>query len=183
MFITSPLTEEHHFRQALERVQRRWGTVDIVINLADQPCLGLFETSNDADWRWTFERNLLTVVHGCKAAISVMKRQGSGHLLNITTQAARLPQTNLALTSSLQGAVVTLSETLQAELAPLNIRVQLACVDFFDGFVSGEPRAQTPLDSARFERMQNHGLSSDQIAARIINRLSKKNFLILTHQE
>lgn len=183
MFIKSRLEEEFHFRQVLERVQRRWGQVDIVVNLAIAPCLGLFETSNDDDWQWTFEHNLLAVARGCKATISLMKRQGHGRLLNITTQAARLPQPSLAITSSLQGAVVSLSEALQAEMAPLNIRVQLACVDFFPDLFDGEPRAQTPLDAARFERLQNHTLTVDQVAKAIFTGIKGKDFLILTHSE
>lgn len=183
MFIKSRLEEEIHFRQALERVQRRWGQIDIVVNLATAPCLGLFETSNDDDWKWAFEHNLAAVTRGCKAAISLMKRQGHGHILNITTQAARMPQPSLAITSSVQGAVVALSETLQAELAPLNIRVQLCCVDFFPDLFNGEPRAQTPLDGARFERLQNHSLSADQVAKAVFNGLKEKDFLILTHRE
>nr|UVT38054.1 hypothetical protein MERC5_00015 [uncultured bacterium] len=182
MFINSPLTQEHHYRQALERVQRRWGEVNTVINLADQPCLGLFETSTDADWQWTLEHNLLAVAHGCKAAISAMKRQHSGQLLNITTQTARLPHPGLALTSALQGAVVALTESMQAELAPLGIQVQLACVDFFDGLVPAPPRALTPLDEARFERASNTSLNIDEVAGEIIRGLKRKDFLILTHK-
>ena len=132
-FISTPLVKETHYRDAIERVQRRWGRVDTVINFATQSCLGLFESSSDADWRWSYDNNLATVTHGAKAAISVMKRQGHGQILNITTQAARIPQPGLALVSALQGAVVNLSEALQAELAPLGIDVRLACVDAFDG--------------------------------------------------
>lgn len=181
MFIQSPLTQESHYRHALERVQRRWGEVNTVINFADAPCLGLFETSTDADWQWTFDNNLLAVTHGCKAAISAMKRQGAGQLLNITTQAARLPHPGLALTSAVQGAVVALSESMQAELAPLGIQVKLACVDFFEGLVTATPRALTPLDGARFERMPNHSLHIDAVAEKIIRGLGRKDFLILTH--
>lgn len=181
MFISSPLTQESHYRQALERVQRRWGEVNTVINLADQPCLGLFETSTDADWQWTYEHNLLAVSHGCKAAISAMKRQGSGRLLNITTQSARLPQPGLALTSAMHAAVAALSEAMQAELAPLGIQVQLACVDFFTGLQEETPRALTPLDGARFERLMNASLSIDEVAAEILRGLKRKDFLIWTH--
>ncbi len=183
MFIHSELTSENQYRQTLTRVQRRWGQVDTVINLADQPCAGLFETSSDADWQWAFERNLLSVKHGCKAAVSMMKQQGYGHLLNITTQAARLPQPNIALTSALQAAVVALSESIQAELAPLDIRVQLACVDFFPAFINGEPRALTPLDGARFKRLMNKSMSSDAVAKSIFRGMRGKGFLILTHKE
>jgi NAD(P)-dependent dehydrogenase (short-subunit alcohol dehydrogenase family) len=184
MFIKSPLAEENHFRHVLERVQRRWGQVDTVINLADQPCLGLFETSSDDDWHWAIKHNLSTVAHGCKAAISLMKRQGHGQLLNITTQAARLPQPGQALTSAVQGAVVSLTETLQAELSPLGIDVRLACIDYVEGLLpKGAPRAQTPLDAARFERQKNSDQTLDQTAATIFRGLQHRDFLILTHKE
>lgn len=182
MFIASPLKEEVHYRYALQRAKRRWGQVDTVINLADMPCVGLFETSNDDDCHWTFEHNFMSVARGCKAAISLMKKQGHGRLVNITSQAARLPQPNLALSSSIQGAVVSLSESLQAELSRLDIRVQIACLDFFAGS-STEMRAQTPLDKARFGRMENHDLSGDEVAAKVFRGLDKNTFLILPHKQ
>lgn len=181
-FISSPLTKESHYRDVIERIHRRWGRVDTVINFAVDSCLGLFESSSDADWRWTYDNNLLAITRGNKAAISLMKRQGHGQILNITTQAARIPQPGLALASALQGAVVNLSETLQAELAPLDIDVRLACVDAFDGLTQQPARAQTPLDTARYERKLNRSMSMDDIAAAILKGLASNEFLILTHK-
>lgn len=182
MFISSPLKNEAHHRHAIERVQRRWGHIDTVINVATLPCLGLFETSNDDDWQWLFSTSLLSVTHGCKAAISAMKRQQRGQLVNITSQTGRTPLPGQALTASMHGAIVSLTETLHAELAPLNVDVRLACVDYFDTLQSAAPRALTPLDQARFERLQNHTLSSDTIAASIIKWLTGSQFLLLPHK-
>lgn len=182
MFISSPLQSEAHYRQAIERVQRRWGRIDTIINMATLPCLGLFETSNDDDWQWIFNNSLLAVSHGCKAAISAMKRQQHGQLVNLTSQTGRMAQPGQALTASIHGAIVNLTEALQAELAPLNIDVRLACVDYFDALHPATPRALTPLDQARFERLQNHNLSPDAIAQRTIKWLTGSQFLLLTHK-
>lgn len=181
-FIHSHLKNETQFRQAAERVQRRWGKIDTIINLADKPCLGLFETSSEDDWDWTFQNNLMTVVRGCKVATSILKRQGHGRVVNITTQAARIPQPGLALTSSLQGAVVNLSESLQAELSPLGIEVRLICVDLFDGLLSEPPRTHTPIDAARFERQLNTDIGIDKVAAAVFKGMEGDEFLTLTHK-
>lgn len=181
MFIHNPLASEQDYRHALDRVKRRWGRLDSVINFASHPSPGLFETATDADWQQAFEHNLLSCAHACKAATHLMKRQGHGQLVNVTLEAGRLTQPGQLVSGALQAGVVSLTEGLQGELAPLGIEVRLACVAACDGLVAAAS-PQTPLDNARYQRQLDQSRDLEQIAADIFIGLKKKEFLILTHK-
>jgi NAD(P)-dependent dehydrogenase (short-subunit alcohol dehydrogenase family) len=77
------------------------------------------------DWRWALDVNVWGVIHGIKAFVPTMLAQGDeGHVVNTSSGnggIAPLPGTPIyALTKS---AVVTLSESLYAQLDALGARV------------------------------------------------------------
>jgi short-subunit dehydrogenase len=72
--------------------------------------------------------NLLGVVHGCRLFGAQMVERGEGgHLVNLASLAAFLPQRNLPAYSTTKAAVLMLSECLRAELGEHGIGVSAIC--------------------------------------------------------
>ncbi|MFT3863280.1 MAG: SDR family NAD(P)-dependent oxidoreductase [Solirubrobacterales bacterium] len=71
---------------------------------------------DENDWRWVLEVNLWGVVHGIRAFVPHLVRQGSGHVVNTASDAALHPVAGLAPYAVSKHAVVSLTECLRADL-------------------------------------------------------------------
>lgn len=183
-FVECDVRREQDLRRAVDRVIRRWQQLDVMVNNAGVAGAGLFEAVPLADWEWLLDINLLGTVRGCRAAITPMKRQRSGHIVNIASMAALTPPPAMASYNATKAAVVNLSETLRAELAPEGIHVSVVCPSFFRTNLGESLRAPDPLTRARFERLMEHNdVTAEQIAARVLKAVEQKQFLILPHPE
>jgi short-subunit dehydrogenase len=71
------------------------------------------------------------MVYGCHSFIPRMRAQGSGYILNVASAAGLLSMMEMAPYNTSKAAVISLSETLKAELAPHRIGVTVLCPMFF----------------------------------------------------
>jgi NAD(P)-dependent dehydrogenase (short-subunit alcohol dehydrogenase family) len=121
--------------QAVEALARAtddaFGGVDLVVNNAGIAATGLVGELPLEVWRRLMDVNLWGVIHGCHAFVPRLRRQGSGHVLNIASAAGLVHAPNLAAYNMSKAAVVALSETLYAEVHPLGLGVTVACPTFF----------------------------------------------------
>ena len=67
--------------------EEKLGGVDLVINNAGVAVAGEMGTVSGEDWTWIVGVNLLGVAHGCEAFIPGMRRQRSGHVINVASLA------------------------------------------------------------------------------------------------
>ena len=72
---------------------------------------------------WVNNANFHGYFYGCKAAASVMARQGGGRIVNVTSVAHLQPLANLSAYCAAKGGVKGLTSVLAVELAPLGIAV------------------------------------------------------------
>ncbi|WP_419908250.1 SDR family NAD(P)-dependent oxidoreductase [Hoeflea sp.] len=99
------------------------GGLDIMVNNAGMIRIApVLETSGD-DWQRIFDVNVHGTFHGCKAAAAVMREQGSGVIINASSGAGRKGVANIAGYCATKAAVISLTQSLAAELAPHGIRV------------------------------------------------------------
>jgi short-subunit dehydrogenase len=83
-----------------------------------------------------------------------------------------------------KAAVVSLSESLHGELAPLGIDVTVVCPSFFRTNLGESLRAPDPVTSARFEKLLAHNdITADDIARDTFKAIDKKQFLVLPHAD
>jgi len=109
-----------------------WGGVDLLINNAGVASAGEMGEIPLEDWYWQYSVNLWGVVYGCHYFVPRMKRQGSGHILNVASSAGLLSLLEMSPYNTTKAAVISLSETLRAELAPAGIGVTVLCPMFFN---------------------------------------------------
>jgi len=109
----------------IDAVLSAFGRLDILVNNAG----ALIQRSPVADatddlFSEVMRLNLDSVFQLCRAAIPVMRQQGSGNIINMTSIAARTGGAGgSVLYATSKGAVSTFTHGLARELAPYNIRV------------------------------------------------------------
>ena len=99
--------------------------MDILVNNAGVMQLSEVEKGLSEEWRTMFEVNVLGLLYVTDAAIEMMKEQGSGHLVNISSLASRGTRPALGVYSGTKMAVNGISEALRQELLEDNIRVTM----------------------------------------------------------
>lgn len=99
--------------------------IDVLINNAGYGLGGALEDSSMDEIKAQFETNFFGAVRATKAVLPVMRRQGEGKIVNITSMGGRIA---IPLSSSYHGskfALEGLSESIQYELEPVGIKVIL----------------------------------------------------------
>lgn len=107
------------------------GPVDLLVNNAGVGSGGRVGELTMADWRWTIEIDLFGVIHGCHVFVPLLRRQGSGHILNVASAAGLLSAPGMGAYNVAKAGVVALSETLHGELAGSGVGVTVLCPTFF----------------------------------------------------
>jgi 3-oxoacyl-[acyl-carrier protein] reductase len=109
---------------AVEDLAARIGPVDIVINSAGivGPNMPLVDTT-PAQWRETFEVNVLGVVAMMRAFVPGMVEKGWGRVVNVASMAGKDGNPNLAAYSASKAAVIALTKSAGKELATTGVLV------------------------------------------------------------
>ena len=99
--------------------------IDVLINNAGYALGGALEDSSMDEIKTQFETNFFGAIRATKAVLPVMRRQGEGKIVNITSMGGRIA---IPLSSAYHGskfALEGLSESIQYELEPFGIKVIL----------------------------------------------------------
>ena len=123
--VSCDVTDEDQAHDLIRKAKEEFGRVDIVVNNAGVMQLSKVEKSLSDEWRRMFDINVLGLLYVTDAAIQVMKEQGSGHLVNISSLASRGTRPALGVYSGTKTAVNAISEALRQELQGDNIRVTI----------------------------------------------------------
>ncbi len=100
-----------------------FGRLDVVVNNAGYADLASVEDVTVEDFRAQVDTNLLGVVYVTKAALPVLRRQGSGHIIQVSSIGGRLATPGLSAYQAAKWAVGGFSEVLAKEVEPLGIKV------------------------------------------------------------
>jgi NAD(P)-dependent dehydrogenase (short-subunit alcohol dehydrogenase family) len=102
-----------------------FGRLDVIVNNAGYANLASVEDMTLADFTEQIETNLLGVVNMTKAALSVLRGQGAGHIIQISSIGGRLATAGLSAYQAAKWAVGGFSEVLAQEVGPLGIKVTI----------------------------------------------------------
>lgn len=117
------VTDADQTRAAVGSAVERFGRLDVLVNNAGYANMAPIEDVDIDDFTAQIDTNFFGVVRLTRAAIPVMRAQGSGHIVQISSVGGRLTRPGLAAYQSAKWAVTGFSGVLAAEVAPLGIKV------------------------------------------------------------
>ncbi|HLM48059.1 MAG TPA: SDR family NAD(P)-dependent oxidoreductase, partial [Myxococcaceae bacterium] len=144
------------------------GGVDLVVNNAGVGCAGEVGKMSLADWKHVLDVNLWGVIHGCHSFVPLLRKQGSGHILNIASAAGLISSPYMAAYNVSKSAVVSLSETLLAELKPAGIGVTVACPTFFRTNIAASSRVSEGDDGQRLKKLASKLVEGSTVAPEVV---------------
>ena len=120
------VSDEGQAHGLIRKAEGEFGRVDILVNNAGVMLLSSVGKGLSDEWRRMFDVNVLGLLYTTDAAIETMKRQGGGHLVNISSVAGRkVTRDSSGVYAGSKFAVGAISEGLRQELLEDNIRVTI----------------------------------------------------------
>ncbi|MFD9726257.1 SDR family oxidoreductase [Streptomyces sp. NPDC059072] len=109
--------------EAVRTVVERLGGIDVLVNNAGVGLFGAVEEVSDAELRDQLETLLVGPWRLTRLVLPLMRAQGHGHVVNISSVAGRMAFPGLAAYVAGKHALEGMSQALAAEAAPHDIRV------------------------------------------------------------
>ncbi len=116
------------------------------------------------DWQWALGINLWGVVHGCELFVPRLRRAGRGGIINVASAAGFAAAPAMAPYNVSKAGVVSLSETLAAELSGTGVTVTVLCPTFVRTNVARDGRITAGSARLATELMRWTGFSPDHVA-------------------
>jgi NAD(P)-dependent dehydrogenase (short-subunit alcohol dehydrogenase family) len=117
------VTDARAARAAVTAGVEAFGRIDVVVNNAGYANLAAVEDITLEDFRAQLDANLFGVVNVTKAALPVLRAQGGGRIIQVSSIGGRLATAGLSAYQAAKWAVGGFSEVLAREVAPLGIKV------------------------------------------------------------
>lgn len=121
--IVADVTDEAQAREMVRRAHSELGRLDILVNNAGVMYLGPVDGADTEEWRRMLSINVLGLLYATHAALPIMKQQGEGHIVNISSVAGRIARAGSAVYNLTKWGVGAFSEALRQEVHKEKIRV------------------------------------------------------------
>lgn len=109
-------------KQAVDLAMQRFGRIDVLINNAGISGRGAFEDTPEDLWRTMFETNLFGPLELIRLALPIMRKQGAGRIINVTSVAAILKTPLLGAYCASKHALDAATAALDTETRSFGVR-------------------------------------------------------------
>lgn len=161
---------------AVVQAEEKFGRIDILLNNAGHGLFGSAEEVTEAELQNVFETNVFGAMRVVRAVLPVMRAQGTGHIINISSAVGHASMAFAGAYAAIKHAIEALSEALQIEVAPHGIRVSIVNPGYFStGFAGSMPMAapnpayQTMREQVLYGFAAMAAGNADQVVEAILN--------------
>lgn len=123
--VVCDMTQEKEIVNMIKKVKNHFGKIDILINNAGQGYDASVEDIKIKTYRKFIDLNLIGPIIAMQKVIPIMRKQGGGTIINISSGLALMFLPNMSGYSSLKRALVGISLTAREELKKENINVSV----------------------------------------------------------
>jgi NAD(P)-dependent dehydrogenase (short-subunit alcohol dehydrogenase family) len=195
--VLTDVSKSNDVEALAERTLDAFGAVHLLCNNAGvvTPSVPIWENTLN-DWKWVIGVNLWGVIHGVRVFVPIMLEQGTEcHIVNTASAAGLQSMPGFGTYAATKHAVVSLSETLQIQLAEIdaNINVSVLCPGMVRTRIADSQRNRPKsLRNAGVEEAAmseeicqalDAGMSPERVAGSVFDAIREESFYILTHPE
>src|SRR5687767_2060936 len=125
------VTDEAEAKAAVEQALGQFGRIDVAVNNAGYSLLGHFEEMTTAEIESQLAANFYGVAHVMRAVLPAMRKQRSGHIMNVSSLAGVVGFAHCAAYGASKFAVEGLSLAVAAEVERFGIKITVVEPGFF----------------------------------------------------
>ena len=144
--LTGSVTDPDDLKRLVDTTMERYGRIDAVVNNTGHPPSGPLLELTDDEWRMGLDLVLLNVIRMSRLVTPIMKGQGGGAIVNISTFAAFEPSATFPISASLRAALGSFTKLYADTYAQDGIRMNNILPGFVDSYpVSDDVVKQIPM--------------------------------------
>lgn len=149
--IAVDISDRNAVNSMVEQTVEKYGRVDVLINNAGWDKVGPFLEVDPDVWERIININLYGPLNCSYAVAKQMVEQGSGTIINIGSDAARVGSSGEAVYSACKGGIVAFTKTLARELARYGVTANAICpgpsdTPLFAQISEENPKLRTALE-------------------------------------
>jgi len=122
------VTKKDDCNAFVDQAIKKWGTVDILVNNAGLMPLSFVKNLKVDEWEQMIDVNIKGVLFCTAAVIPQMKKEKSGHIVNISSVAGRIVFPSGSVYCATKHAVTAFSEGLRQELS-VRSNIRVTCIE------------------------------------------------------
>lgn len=172
---SAEMTNSSDLQKTIHYIEQTYGRLDALICNAGYALIGPIDTSDYNQIRDQFMTNTVAPAELTRLVIPIMKKQGYGSIVYVSSVVGRIGLAGYSLYSSSKWAIEGLAESLSLELKDTNIGVKLVepsgvNTAFWTSLKRGSTRKWEDREIGRIgsePARANHGLSPDKVAKMI----------------
>jgi NADP-dependent 3-hydroxy acid dehydrogenase YdfG len=172
--IETDVADEAGARAFIEGAREQLGGLHGLINNAGVMLLGPVEGADTEQWRRMIDVNCLGLLYCTHAALPLMREEGAGHIVNVSSVAGRVAALGSAVYNMTKWGVVGFSEGLRQEALHANVRVTIIEPGYVEtelqGHNEGNPIVMEAMEKTR---QQLDPLQASDIADAILHALTR----------
>lgn len=126
-------------------VQKEFGRIDVLVNNAGIWTYGEIDTMKEDVWDQTVDVNLKGTFLFCHYIVPIMKKQGGGSIINISSTAGQRGEAFHSHYAATKGGIISFTKSLSTELGRFNIRVNCVAPGWVDTDMSADTLQKQPL--------------------------------------
>ena len=123
--VVGDVRNEKDCERMIQSAIDRWGRIDILVNNAGVMLLGPIVGADTEDWRRMIDTNLYGLIYCTHKAIPHMRKQQTGHIVNISSVAGRVARLNSGVYNLTKWGVNAFSESLRQEVYKDHVRITI----------------------------------------------------------
>ena len=162
------VTDEQQVQMMVHRLQEQWRRLDILVNSAGLMLLGPIAGAEMEDWRRMISTNVLGLMYTTHAVLPIMQGQGSGHIVNISSQAGRIARAGSGVYNATKWGVGAFSEALRQECVRDHIRVTVIEPGIVDTDLASHITNAAARENALRRKQTITPLQSEDVANAIV---------------
>jgi NAD(P)-dependent dehydrogenase (short-subunit alcohol dehydrogenase family) len=173
------VSKRDEFKKAFDDYISKTQGIDLLINNAGVGDGGLIGEYGLDNWEWITGINQMAAIYGSHFAVPVMKQQKSGYIISIASAAGLANMPNMGMYNVTKAAVISLMETLYAEVKAFGIGASVVCPTFFRSNIMQYNRGNTTATTIGQSIISRAKFAPEDIAHYILTQAGKGRFYIL----
>lgn len=180
--IKGDITNKDQIESILETWIKAHGTPDLLINSAGVAHPGYFTELTTEIFEWTMQVNFYGTVYVTKTIVPYMINRGSGHIVNISSEAGFIGVYGYTAYSASKYAVRGFTDALRAELKPLGINMSIVFPADTDTPQLTYENLYKPFETKAISGTSTP-MSAEKVADIILKHVKKNHYMIIPSLE